>query len=130
MVYVPSSMKNVLSNKMPVQRSMFALQQKIWKRSYRVSIKSGYMVKTHKVWDHPSRPFNSRPVTSVGDQVGRRVFWEGPKSFEQCPIVLNYVQHIFQGGEKVCRGRSAPLVTGLLNSTNSIRSSLDRAIII
>jgi len=38
-------MKNVLSNKQVVQRLMFALQQKIWKRSYTVSIKSGYMIK-------------------------------------------------------------------------------------
>jgi len=24
-------------------------------------------------------------------------FWQGSKFFELCPIVLNYVQHIFQG---------------------------------
>jgi len=37
----------------------------------------------------------SRPVTSLGHQVGRRVFWKGPKFFKLCPILLNYVQHIF-----------------------------------
>jgi len=44
----------------------------------------------------------------VGHQEGRRVFWEGPKIFELCPIVLNDVQHIFPGGGE------ALLVTGLL----------------
>ena len=41
-----------------------------------------------------------RPVTTLGHQEGRRVFWEGPKVFELCPIVLNDVQHIFPGGRK------------------------------
>jgi len=44
---------------------------------------------------------SNRPVTSVGHQEGRRVFWEGPKFFELCPIVLNDVQHIFLGGAKI-----------------------------
>jgi len=49
-----------------------------------------------------------RPVTSLGHQVGRRVFCEGP-------TFLNYVQHIFQGGGDFGGGvRSLPLVTGLL----------------
>jgi len=39
-----------------------------------------------------------RPVTSLGHQWGRGVFWEGPKFFKLCPIFLNYVQHIFPGG--------------------------------
>jgi len=43
----------------------------------------------------------SRPVTSLGHQEGRRVFSEGPKVFKLCPIVSNYVQHIFPGGEKI-----------------------------
>ena len=58
-----------------------------------------------------------RPVTSLG-QEGRRVFWEGSKSFELCPIVLNHVQDIFPGERKifyVVFATSAPhLVTGLL----------------
>ena len=31
----------------------------------------------------------------------RRVFSEGPKFFELCPIVLNYVQNIFTRGAKI-----------------------------
>jgi len=31
---------------------------------------------------------------------GRKVFGEGPKFFELCPIVLNYVQNIFPKGAK------------------------------
>jgi len=42
----------------------------------------------------------TRPITSLGYQEGRRVFWEGPKFFELCSIVLNDVQHIFSGGAK------------------------------
>jgi len=45
MEYVTSVVKNVFSNKNVVRRLMFALQKKIWKRNYRVSIKSGYMGK-------------------------------------------------------------------------------------
>ena len=40
------------------------------------------------------------PANSLGHQVGRRVFSEGPKLFQQCQIVLNYVQHIFPGGKR------------------------------
>ena len=49
-----------------------------------------------------------RPVTSLGHQERGRVFWEWPKFFELCPIVLNDVQHIFQGGEKFSRGNFTP----------------------
>jgi len=31
---------------------------------------------------------------------GAKTFWEGPKFFELCPIVLNYVQQIFPRGTK------------------------------
>jgi len=56
-----------------------------------------------------------RPVTSLGHQEGRRVFWEGPKFFELCPIVSHYILSIFAGGgENFSRGTSPPLVTGLL----------------
>jgi len=59
----------------------------------------------------------TRPVTSLGHQEGRRVFQEGPKFFELCPIFLNYVQHIFIGGEKIFLwGGFAPLVTGLIGT--------------
>jgi len=41
-----------------------------------------------------------RPVTSLGHQGRRRVFWEGPNFFKLCPIVLTYAQHIFPGRAK------------------------------
>jgi len=51
-----------------------------------------------------------RPVTSLGHQGGRRVFWEGDKFFKLCPIVSKYVRHIFsRGGEIFSRGGFAPL---------------------
>ena len=50
-----------------------------------------------------------RPVTSLGHQGGRRVFWEGTKFFKLCPIILNYVQHIFtSGAENFLGGASRP----------------------
>jgi len=48
-----------------------------------------------------------KPVTNLGHQGGRRVFWVRPKVFKPCPIVLNYAQHIFTEGAKRF------LVTGL-----------------
>ena len=59
----------------------------------------------------------ARPVTNVGHQDGRRVFWEGPKIFELCPIVSNG----FQGTKKFSRGASPPCAPwlracGLLNA--------------
>jgi len=51
----------------------------------------------------------TRPVTSLGQQEGRRVFWEGPKYFELCPVLFKFVQNIFPGGEKIfTRGGFAP----------------------
>jgi len=49
-----------------------------------------------------------RPVTSLGHQEGWRVFWEGPKFFELCPIVLNHVQHIFPVRAKIFFGGLSP----------------------
>jgi len=46
-----------------------------------------------------------RPVTSLGHQVGRRDFYEGPKFFKLYLIVINYVQHFnLRGGENNFRG--------------------------
>jgi len=44
------------------------------------------------------------------NQLGRRVFWGGPKLFELCPIFLNNVQHIFPrgGGGTILGGVSSP----------------------
>ena len=50
-----------------------------------------------------------RPVTSLGHQGGRRVFWEGRNFFKLCPIVFNYAQHIFPGGAKNFVGRLRPM---------------------
>ena len=41
----------------------------------------------------------------LGTPVGR--FWEEPKYFKLCPMVLNYVQHILQG-DKIFRRVSRP----------------------
>ena len=49
----------------------------------------------------------TRPVSSLAHQVERKVFREGPKFAKICPIVLNYVQHIFPEGRKICGGRFA-----------------------
>jgi len=38
----------------------------------------------------------TRPVTSLGHQEGRRVFWEGPKFFKLCPT------HFPRGGFAPC----------------------------
>ena len=57
-----------------------------------------------------------RHVTSLGHQGVRGIFWEGSKNFEPCPIVLNFVQHVFPGEVKnLPRGASPPatLVTVL-----------------
>jgi len=56
----------------------------------------------------PPRYAPARPVTSLGHQEGRRVFREGLKFFELCPIVSNYVQHIFSGGAKNFLGGLLP----------------------
>jgi len=42
----------------------------------------------------------TRPATSLGHQVGRRVFWEGPKFFKLCPT------HFSREGEKLLGGTS------------------------
>jgi len=50
----------------------------------------------------------TRPVTSLGHQEGRRVFREGPKFFELCPLFSNYIQHVFPGGTKNFLGGLRP----------------------
>jgi len=39
-----------------------------------------------------------RPVTSLGHQGGRRVFWEGPKILKLCPRHFSRWGEIFLGG--------------------------------
>ena len=53
----------------------------------------------------PSR-IRVRPVASLAHQEGRRVFREGRRFFELCPIFLNYLQHLFPGRENFSRGDS------------------------
>jgi len=36
----------------------------------------------------------------LGTPGGAKRFQKGAQIFKLCPVVLNYVQHIFQGGEK------------------------------
>jgi len=54
----------------------------------------------------------------LGTAWGAKNFWEWPKFFKLCPILLNNVQHIFSGGAKIFLGGASPslrpLVTGLL----------------
>jgi len=47
-----------------------------------------------------------KPVTSLGHQEGRRVFWEWPKFFKLCPTPFS------RRGELFCRGRSPPSSPG------------------
>ena len=58
----------------------------------------------------------SRSVTTVEHQGGRRFFWEGPKFFELCPIVLNYVHYSFSrgGGAKSFSGGASPILRPLV----------------
>ena len=53
-----------------------------------------------------------RPVTSLGHQGGRRVVWECSNFVKLCPILSNYVQHIFQAG----RGGFVPLASPWLRA--------------
>ena len=45
-----------------------------------------------------------RHVASLERQGGEELSKAGPKFFKLCPIVVNYVQHYFPGGQKVSRG--------------------------
>jgi len=60
--------------------------------------------------NHESQPTPQiRPVTSLGRQVGRRVFWEGLKFFTLRSIDLNFVQNIFPVWANIfLRGGLAP----------------------
>jgi len=53
-----------------------------------------------------SRRLQSTPVTSLGHQVWRKVFWEGSKYFKRCPIIFNYAQHIYPAGAKRFAGEA------------------------
>ena len=63
--------------------------------------------------------YKGRPVTSLGHQMGRRVFWEKPNFFKLCPVVSDYVQHIFPRGAK---NFPPPLVTGLYKRNVWVRA--------
>ena len=71
---------------------------------------------------------NTSPVTSLGHQEGRTVFWKRPKFFELCPIFSNYIQHIFPGRVKnFLRGEKPLSCYGPAWTCISILSSLSRA---
>jgi len=51
------------------------------------------------------RPIRAKQARNqLGTPGGAENSWEGPKFFRLCPIFLNYVQHIFPGKTKKCRG--------------------------
>jgi len=52
----------------------------------------------------------------LGTRGGRRVFREGPKFFELCPIFKNYVQHIIPGVAKIFLGGISPPVPSWLRA--------------
>ena len=60
---------------------------------------------------------SSRPVTRLEPKERRRVFWEGPKFFKLCLVVLNYLQHIFLGERTFFQGEYAPPLVSGLNSS-------------
>jgi len=69
--------------------------------------------------------FLNRPVTNLERQVGRSVFWDGPKCFKPYAIVLYYVQHIFPEGEKKFAG-GWTLITGPFLNSLEINANLHR----
>jgi len=64
------------------------------------SLKTSDLMLKYQMWQH-----------CLGDQVGRRVFWEGPKFFKLC-------QTDFSRGAKKLLGRFTPPITGLGQSRN------------
>ena len=58
----------------------------------------------------------------LGTLGGAKVSLKGPQFFLLCPVVLNYVQHNFQGRRKTFLWCFSPLVTGLF--LNHYRKSL------
>jgi len=59
------------------------------------------------------------PVTSLGHQEGRRVFWEGPNFWTMSNIFKLCPTHFSRGSENFSRGGFAPctpLITGLLRT--------------
>jgi len=56
------------------------------------------------------KPFADRPVTSLGHQGGRRVFWEGLKFLKLCPT------HFSRWSEKFCRGSFVPCAPSWLRA--------------
>jgi len=63
-------------------------------------------------------PPSDQAVISLGNQRRRRVFREGPKFFKLCPVVLNYVQHIFTRWAKNFLGGESPSSYGPASNTH------------
>jgi len=69
--------------------------------------------------------------SQLGTPGGRRVFLEGPKFFELCPIFSNYIQRVFPGrGKKISKGSFTPLVTGLICAVKTVRESVAKMIVV
>jgi len=50
----------------------------------------------------------SQTRKQLGTPGGAKNFREGPKVFELCPIILNNVEHIFPGRQKILYGGLRP----------------------
>jgi len=50
----------------------------------------------------------TRPVTSLGHQVGQRIFWEGPTFFQLWPAFWTMSNTFFQGRRKSLQGELRP----------------------
>jgi len=60
--------------------------------------------------------------TSLGHQRGEEFSESDLMFFKLCPIVSNYVQHNFQGGQKFCRDGKAPLRPPWFRASNWLGS--------
>ena len=82
---------------------------------------SGYMHLTRKccMVAHPRSTVPARPVTSLGHQRGRRVFWERPKYFKPWPTISSGVAKNFAGGFR-------PLVTDLVLALSFFNKTMQK----
>ena len=73
--------------------------------------------------NRPSLPVEggSQIRNQLGTPGARRVFWEGPKNFELCPVVSKYFQHILPGRAKDFLGVLRPPGYGPGGSYGKIR---------
>jgi len=61
--------------------------------------------------------YHCQARNQLGTPGGAKSLLRGVQHFKLCPIVLNYVQHIFPAGAKnILGGPAPPLVTGLITA--------------